>query len=139
MNSKEIVIEVIRKMEKPTINDLIQADDENFSAVRFLIKILTGFTTETTGDSPNQTLKIGMSSGATLIEIDKTQSGHIKVNGELAERLNKLLVAIRIHEIDSFEWVYLPPEMRTSFIAERANSCGASVQEIKQLMNVWTA
>ena len=75
-----------------------------------------------------------------VTELEANRAGQTWfVEGILASELQNLLDAIRIHEVESYEWVYLPPEMRKSLIEERAAKVGSTMEQLGRLMNVWVS
>lgn len=139
MNAREKVIAAVKSAQQPSLDDLVQIDSEDYSALRYLIKTLTGKTTDANSDPLNQSLKFSDDSGTALLVLQKVPSGQWNGNGELANNLTTLLTAVRIHEVESFEWVYLPPEVRQKLVAEKANIAGTSSSELKRLMSIWVA
>lgn len=139
MNTKARVVTLIKTLQNPSLDDVCRCDDENFSIVRFLTKILTGQETKVTPIPSSKTLEFIGATGTIFLTIQKNSAGKWFGDGELAHSFNALLAAIRIHEVESYEWVYLAPETRQSLISSRAQEVGVSVQELKRLMTVWTA
>jgi hypothetical protein len=139
MNSREKVITFVKGAQQPSLNALVQIDTEDFSALRYLIKMLTGITTDAKLDPLNQSLKFSDKSGTTFLELRKAPSGQWSGDGDLANNITTLLVAIRIHEVESFDWVYLPQEMRQRLVTEKADIAGTTSSELKRLMSIWVA
>ena len=138
MNTKEQIVALIKSQQSPDLDDVCRLDDADYSIVCFLIKVLTGQETEAIRDPTSKILTFVGSTGTVFLKILQNSSGKWCGDGELAQSLNALLTAIRIHEVESYEWVYLPPEIRQSLISSKAQEAGVSVQELKRLMNIWT-
>jgi hypothetical protein len=138
MNTKERVVALITTLKNPNLDDVYHCDDENSSIIRFLIKTLTGLETNATPNPSNKALVFEGSSGTILLTLQQNSAGKWFGVGELTQGLNALLAAIRIHEVESYDWVYLPPGTRQNLISSRANEVGVSAQELMRLMTIWT-
>lgn len=139
MNSRNVIKTLVSELQNPKLNDVYRIDDKNSSIVCYLIKILIGVKTQAIPNLTDDSVVYAGTSGGTLLLIKKGSDGNYEGYGELAVNVNALLSAIRVHEIDSFEWVYLPPESRQKFVSSRADEVGVSTQEFKRLMSIWTA
>lgn len=139
MNAREEVIAAVKRVQYPSLNDLIQVNSDEYPAIRYLIKVITGKSTKAKLSQNNNSLSFIDETGASLLELQKMPSGKWNGNSELACNLDALLIAVRIHEVESFEWVYFPPEMRKQLVAEKADTAGISPSDIKRLMNIWIA
>ena len=138
MNPKEQVIEIVKNRESPNLGDMYRNAAEGNLIVQFLISILTGQETKILTEDGNKTTDFAGMSGVIFLTVMQSSQGEWSGSGELARSLNALLVAIRVHEVDSYDWVYLPPEIRQALVSTKAQDIGVSAQELKRLMTIWT-
>ena len=139
MNAKEQVIEIVKKNDRPNLGNIYRNAEEGHLIVQFLIRILTGQEIKVLAEDSNKTIDYAGTSGAIFLTVMQNSQGERRASGEMAQSLTALLVAIRIHEVDSYEWVYFPPDMRQALIESKAQNIGVSAQELKRLMTIWTA
>ena len=139
MNPKEQVIDIVKNRESPNLGDMYRNAEEGNLIVQYLISILTGQETKVLTEDGNKTTDFAGISGAIFLTVVQSAQGEWSGSGELARSLNALLVAIRIHEVESYEWVYLPSEIRQALVLSKAHDIGVSAQELKRLMTIWTA
>jgi len=59
-------------------------------------------------------------------------------NPVVLKRINALLRAARIHFVESYDWVHLPPEMRLNLIEQEALDSGLSTDDFKKMLSKWT-
>lgn len=136
---KARILEAINSNESPQVSDILLADDSSLSALQLLLQVINGrsFTTKSTptthgidilNDEDNLIARVNNTPGQGCIE-----------NEKLNEKMKQLLAAIRIHEVDSYEWINYPPDYRKALIQKRAAQVNCTDEEIKRLINLWIA
>lgn len=128
---------IVSSDEIPSIDGLMRVDDKNHLMVSFLLEQLTGQDIQCVGISNQITFK--SPDGHAVLTLRCDARGKWQAEGERSSDLAKFLCAIRIHEVDSFDWVYLPPEMRRALVEDRAKKVGTNSSEINRLIKIWIA
>ena len=139
MNPKEEIVALVKTTENISLNDLVALNDKYHSILRYLIEVLGGKATTAFQGASGDVIVFMDDAGGSVFTLEKDLSGEWQGKGGLTQSLIALLAAIRVHEVDSYEWVYLPPQMRQGLVAERALNVGVSPQELKRLMAIWIA
>ncbi len=136
---KERIIEAVKINEFPLTSDIFSVDDTHLSALQLLIQIIHGriFTTKSVPTAYGA--EILNNDGNLIAKINKTSDGYSIENEKLTEKINQLLTAIRIHEVDSYEWINYPPDYRKALIQQRATLANCTNDEIRRLINLWIA
>lgn len=136
---KARIIEAVNLNESPQVSDILRLDDSSLSALQLLVQVAHGRSFTTKSKPTTQGIDI-LNEEDNLIARVNNDSGQGYIENEsLNERLRQLLAAIRIHEIDSYEWINYPPDYRKALIQQRATQVNCTNEEIKRLINLWNA
>lgn len=119
--------------EHPSTSDLYPKDAPSFGMSCYLLSCLSRISI-TASLSVNGCTFL-TPSGSTVFQYD--QSG--APSGDYATKLDEFLLAIRIHEVDSYEWVNLSVHMRKDLIQHAATKAGTTPEEIKRLSELWVS
>jgi hypothetical protein len=118
--------------ESPSVLDFYKADAPNFEMLQYLLKMMSSLQV-----SVSQVAGGGHSfkslGGDQLLVIDHQGN----VAGSLAPQLPILLMAIRLHEVESYEWSYYTPDMRRDLIDNAAKKMSATPADIKRMTGTW--
>jgi hypothetical protein len=117
--------------EHPTTSDLYQKDAPSFEMSCYLLGCLSRLSI--TASSSVSGCKFLAPSGSTVFQYD--QNG--VPSGDYSSKLGEFLLAIRIHEVDSYEWVNLDIHMRKDLMQHAATKAGTTPEEIKRLSELW--
>ena len=117
--------------EHPTTSDLYQKDAPSFEMSCYLLGCLSRLSI--TASSSVSGCKFLAPSGSTVFQYD--QNG--VPSGDYASKLGEFLLAIRIHEVDSYEWVNFDIHMRKDLMQHAATKAGTTPEEIKRLSELW--
>jgi hypothetical protein len=123
----------VARHEHPTTSDLYQTDVPSFAMSCYLLGCLSGLSI--TASSSVSGCNFLAPSGTTVFQYD--QNG--VPSGDYANKLDEFLLAIRIHEVDSYEWVNLDIHIREDLIRHAATRVGTTPEEIKKLSGLWVS
>jgi len=133
--SKEAVKVVVTGNREPRIHDLIAQDDVDFSLTKLLLSKLVFAAIEVAKKGAGTSFSI---SGMTepLLTIESTEGAYVGV-GPFASILEAFLLAIRIHEVESYEWVNLPFSQREGLMEKEALKVKMTSSEFRDLASRW--
>lgn len=123
----------VATQDHPTTSDLYQKDAPSFAMSCYLLGCLSGL--PITASSSVSGCSFLAPSGSAVFQYD--QNG--VPSGDYANKLGEFLLAIRIHEVDSYEWVNLDIHMRKDLIQHAATKAGTTPEEIKRLSGLWVS
>jgi hypothetical protein len=135
-SARQKIVRVVGHSTHPAVSELLREDAPEFDATLGLVQVLVP-TMTVNKRLATRVVDFTTPSGQVLLSL-QMQGTEWTVSGELSNSVSRLLSAIRVHEVDSYEWVYLPPDLRKKLVEDRATSVGASATEFRTLMNLWT-
>ena len=136
---KARILEAVNLNESPQVSDILRLDDSSLSALQLLVQVVHGRSFTTKSKPTAQGIDILNEEDNLITKVNNTSGQGYIENESLNERLRQLLTAIRIHEIDSYEWINYPPDYRKALIQQRATQVNCTNEEIKRLINLWIA
>lgn len=136
---KARIIEAVNLNESPQVSDILRLDDSSLSALQLLVQVVHGRSFTTKSKPTPQGIDILNEEDNLITRVNNTSGQGYIENESLNERLRQLLAAIRIHEVDSYEWINYPPDYRKALIQQRATQVNCTNEEIKRLINLWIA
>ena len=136
---KARILEAVNLNESHQVSDILRLDDSSLSALQLLVQVVHGRSFTTKSKPTAQGIDILNEEDNLITKVNNTSGQGYIENESLNERLRQLLTAIRIHEIDSYEWINYPPDYRKALIQQRATQVNCTNEEIKRLINLWIA
>jgi hypothetical protein len=136
---KEKIKDFVKEYSEPSVSKLLQVDSPKFEMISYLAKKLSNVSLKSNLDELTQTTEFKTPSGQTLLKVEMSSNKELDLTGDLSEKIMHLLSAIRVHEVESYEWVYLLPEMRKSLLDEYAKKVNTTKEELRSLTTVWTS
>ncbi|MBA4054670.1 MAG: hypothetical protein C0490_08165 [Marivirga sp.] len=136
-NATDILVAYVRDAAQPTLQGLLAVDWPALDTTHYVLTLLIGDVNKV-----QHSQKDGcdfISNGAVVLKVRKNEFNLVSGEGQLVLAIETLLTAIRIHEIDSFDWVWLPPNMRESLISERLQNTGINNHELRKATSIWTS
>lgn len=121
----------VAKQDHPTTSDLYLKDAPTFEMSCYLLGCLSGISIAASSSASG--CKFLTPSGSTVFQYDASGIP----SGDYAAKLGEFLLAIRIHEVESYEWVNLDINMRKDLIQHAATKVGTTPEEIKRLSGLW--
>lgn len=136
---KTRILEAVNFNESPQVSDILRLDDSSLSALQLLVQVVHGRSITTKSKPTDHGIDILNDEGNLIVRVNNTTGQGYIENESLDEKLKQLLTAIRIHEVDSYEWINYPPDYRKALIQHRAAQVNCTDEEIKRLINLWIA
>lgn len=136
---KARILEAINFNESPQVSDVLRLDDSSLSALQLLLQVVYGRSFTTKCKPTAQGIDILNEEDNLIAKVNNTSGQGYIENEDLNEKLKQLLAAIRIHEVDSYEWINYPPDYRKALIQQRATQVNCTNEEIIRLINLWIA
>jgi hypothetical protein len=122
----------------PTNSALIELDWPKFEMLLHLVELLVGSIPILHVDEAAGTANVTHINGQNLLHVEKSSQAKNTAIGELASQLETLLLAIRIHEVESFNWVHLPPNLRQHELSLALAKAGVSLDQFRRATALWT-
>jgi hypothetical protein len=129
--------EFVQARERPTVADLLLVDGPDFRMTSHLISTLAGLPAVLQFEPAAKVVQLRSPSGQLLLRAEKLGNGDPSLSGDYAHSMRAMLMAIRIHEVESYDWVYLPPEMRKARMASASAQAGTTPDEFRRLYHLW--
>lgn len=136
---KEKIKAYVREHAEPKLSDLLLIDSPSFEMVSYLANKLSNVPLECKLDTLAKTAEFKTSTGNVLLKVASNSDNQLILIGDLSEKFTPLLTAIRIHEVESYDWVYLLPEMRQSLLDEYARKVNTDKEQLRNLTSIWTS
>lgn len=136
---KARIIEAVNFNESPQVSDILRLDDSSLSALQLLVQVIHGRGFTTKSKTTAHGIDILNEEDNLVVRVNNTSDQGYIEDQNFNERLKQLLAAIRIHEVDSYEWINYPPDYRKALIQQRATQVNCTNEEIKRLINLWIA
>ena len=127
---KARIIEAVNFNESPQVSDILRLDDSSLSALQPLIQVIHGRSFTTKSKITTHGIDILNEEDDLVVRVNNTSDQGCIEDQKLNERLKQLLAAIRIHEVDSHEWINYPPDYRKALIQQRATQANCTNEEI---------
>lgn len=125
--------------QPPTIEQFLAYDAPTYELTLALSSELASHSIAIHVDPATEACRIESDDGALLLQITKDDSGKYIITGILAKDLSEIIGAVRIHEVESFALINLPPEMRKADLKFLCNILGVTTERLQRLTNIWIA
>lgn len=133
----EQIKQFARTHPNPSPSDFIKLDWPKLQMTKQLLLKLGYPTFIENVDEPAGRATLSSASGHTLLDVHISPSKNVVVSGEMASQLTALLMAIRVLEVESFDWVLLPPHLREVEIKKVAQKAGVNLEQYRRLTALW--
>jgi hypothetical protein len=137
IDARAALKEFVQAREKPSVADLLVVDGPEFKMSSHLISTLAGLPATLQFDRAAKVVQLRSPGGQLLLRVEKLDSGDPNVSGDYAQSMRAMLMAIRIHEVESYDWVYLPPDVRKARMASASAEAGTTPEEFRRLYHLW--
>ncbi len=131
--------ELIQSDPAPTTEEFLDQDAPSYEMTTALITVLLNQLVTVQIDPKSGTVHFTAKDGAELLQVLPKFSGTYSIGGLLAIDFSALLSAIRIHEVESFDLVMLPPDIRKAELENFCRTRGTSVEQLHRFLNLWIA
>ena len=121
----------------PSITDLLSRDAPKYNWTTALVETLVGQALSIREDHATGEIKIISTDGTSVLRIATDASGIRAADGLMAEELKALISAIRIHEVESYDLVMLPPDMRKADLDYLCGKMGITTDKLRRLTDLW--
>lgn len=125
--------------QSPTIEQFLAFDAPTYELTLALSSELASDSITMHVDPATETRRIESDDGALYLQITKDDSGKCIISGILAKDISEIIGAVRIHEVESFTLINLPPEMRKADLEYLCNTLGVTTDRLQRLTNIWIA
>lgn len=123
----------------PTITSLLNRDAPKYEWTGALVELLVGQTLILHYNPETSTMELLSSDGNSVLRIENNENGTAEARGLMKEDLKALLLAIRIHEVESYDLVMLPPDMREANLESLYKSAGVTPAQMRRFTSLWTS
>lgn len=123
----------------PTIADFLNRDAPKYEWTSALVELLVGKTLISHYNPATATMELSSSDGTLVLRIVTDDKGISTAQGVIEEDLKALLCAIRIHEVESYELVMLPPDMRNASLDNLYKSAGVTPAQMRRFTSLWVS
>jgi hypothetical protein len=127
----------VTEHEAPSIADVIELDRPNFEATSYLVGLLTGEERIEVKPTADGVGFIGPNGTSLLQIILPNDHSRASISGDLALQIQAIIEAARVHEVESYDWVNLPPQMKARHLEVRASRIGLSTSEFLRFIRLW--
>ena len=127
----------VRGEPSPTIADFLVQDAAQYDWTRALVEALVGQTLALAPNRATGEIQLLSNDGTSVLHITTNPSGPATLGGLMAEDLRALLSAIRIHEVESYDLVMLPPNMRMADLDHLCKNAGLSTERLRRFTDLW--
>lgn len=131
------VIDFVKNNPSPSIFDLLMQDAPQYQLITALAEALIGQTLLVTHDKTNGTVDFLSADSTSVLQITVDGSAAGTLQGFLADDLKAFLSAIRIHEVESYDLVMLPPDMRRANLDYLCQKEGITSDRLRRLTEIW--
>lgn len=121
----------------PAFTDFLSKDAPQYEWTKGLVEALVGKTLTWNQTPALGTAELLSDDGTTVLRIKTSQAGPPTTDGLMAEDLRALLSAIRIHEVESYDLVMLPPEMRKADLDYLCKKVGLTTEKLRRFTDLW--
>lgn len=125
--------------QQPTIEKFLSYDAPRYELTLALSSELINHPTIIHIDSDTEVCRIESDSGTPLLQITRDDCGNYVITGILAQDIIEIIGAARIHEVESFSLINLPPEMRKADLEYLCNTFGVAKERLHRLTDIWVA
>lgn len=123
--------------QQPTIEQFLTCDAPTFELTLALSSELASHSIAIHIDPATETCRIESNGGVPLLQITKDDSGKYIITGILTKDISEIIGAVRIHEVESFSLINLPPEMRKADLEYLCSTFGVTTERLQRLTNIW--
>lgn len=121
----------------PGFADFLSQDAPKYEWTKVLVEALVGKTLTWNQMPALGTAELLSDDGTPVLRINNNQAGQPITDGLMAEDLRALLSAIRIHEVESYDLVMLPPDMRKADLDYLCKKVGLTTEKLRRLTDLW--
>ncbi|MFZ2972046.1 MAG: hypothetical protein WA049_05355 [Ferribacterium limneticum] len=125
--------------QQPTIEQFLACDAPTYELTLALSSEFVSHSITIHIDPATKACRIESDGGVPLLQITKDDSGKYIITGILAKDISEIIGAVRIHEVESFSLINLPPEMRKADLEYLCNTLGVTTERLQRLTNIWIA
>lgn len=126
----------VKKNKYPSLRDLISEEWPHLKITNALLSLLLGKSVNFNLDLSKERA-VFSENNSNFLSINFSSSTLIKIDGEITSLLDALLMAIRISEIDSYEWINFPPHIRQSKISNALICANVDEEEYNRARALW--
>lgn len=121
----------------PTFADFLVQDAPQYEWTTALVVALVGQTLALTPNHATGAIELLSNDGTSVLHITTNPSGPPTAGGLMADDLRALLGAIRIHEVESYDLVTLPPDMRKADLDHLCKKAGLTSERLRRFTALW--
>lgn len=123
----------------PALADFLRQDAPKYEWTKGLAEALVGKALTWNQMPALGTAELLSDDGTPVLRINTSQAGPPTTDGLMADDLGALLSAIRIHEVESYDLVMLPPDMRKADLDYLCKKVGLTTEKLRRLTDLWMA
>lgn len=123
----------------PTTVDLLNRDNPKYEWTIALVEILVGQPLKVHYDQATAGVELMSKDGTSVLRISTDGAGGHTAQGLMVDDLNALLSAIRIHEVESYDLVMLPPDMRKADLDYLCGKAGITPDRLRRFTDLWVS
>lgn len=135
----DAIIIFVKNNPSPTIHALLDQDAPKYELIAALAEALVGQALDVSPNKTTGTIDLLSSDGTSVLRIGTDGSEAGAIQGLVADDLNAFLSAIRIHEVESYELVMLPPDMRKANLDSLCKQVGITSDRLRRLSSIWNS
>lgn len=129
--------EFVTENSQPTIEQLLRIDRPDFRLISILVQKLLGHPVSLVLGREGESLQLQSEQCDPLLTITNQKSEAPTLQGLYAQDLTPFLAAIRIHEVESYDLILLPPDMRKKDLEFLCRSMGLPHDRLQRLIKIW--
>jgi hypothetical protein len=127
----------VASREHPELAEFVQLDRPEFRLTAYLVERLVGQPVAIVEEPSHSAVRLESRAGDLFVEIANLRHGKPDVRGLFSLDLAQFLLAIRMHEVNSFDLAYLPPDSRKADLDFFCRSNGLPVEKLHRLVDTW--
>jgi hypothetical protein len=123
----------------PKLEDLVKFDWPSLNILTYLSEVARGTRIHKRQSHVQESEYVDLidSNNEVALTLIQEKDNSILIQGSVAQDLKVLLIAIKIHEYYSYEWVWLPPDIRAHKISNYLLEAGITNEQFRRAKAIW--